>query len=197
MQVRGGGSFLLQITTKADFSLGAVYFCMCHGSSLPDESADKKKNKLPSPASRRHTRKKQCSGIKQDTQSICNSDLVQVVVVERTLRFAARPGHHGHGFYRVVSVCRLTRKHDAVSTVKHSVGHVGALSAGRPVLDHGWNGARGGRGCTHDRARRTHMSSDLASLQGRDGARQVFTGLRSQSITNRGTPSCVRRVART
>lgn len=57
--------------------------------------------------------------------------LVEVVVVQRGLRLAARARHHGHGVYGVVSVGRLAREHNAVGAVKHSVGDVGALRTGR------------------------------------------------------------------
>ena len=42
--------------------------------------------------------------------------------------------------------------------------------------------------CTHDHADRGHENNDLASLQGRYGARRGFAGPGSQSITKRGGP---------
>ena len=46
-----------------------------------------------------------------------------------------------------------------------------------------------------DLACHSHMTIDLASLQSRDGARRVFAGRGSKSITKREAPWCVRRVA--
>ena len=48
---------------------------------------------------------------------------------------------------------------------------------------------------THNLACLSHMTIDLASLQSRNGARRVFAGPDSQSITKREAPWCVRRVA--
>ena len=50
-------------------------------------------------------------------------------------------------------------------------------------------------GCTHDHACHSHQTIDLASLQSRDGARRVFAGPGSHSITKREAPWRVRRVA--
>ena len=43
-------------------------------------------------------------------------------------------------------------------------------------------------GCTHDHAYHSHQAIDLASLQSRDGARRVFAGPGSHSITKREAP---------
>ena len=73
---------------------------------------------------------------------------------------------HGlHSFYRILTACCLTRKHQRISAIKDSIGNIGYLSTGRTwILNHGMQHL-----CSHDyRFLRLHTLRDDAALDARN-----------------------------
>ncbi|KAI0558421.1 pyruvate kinase [Gracilaria domingensis] len=67
--------------------------------------------------------------------------LEHITIIEHFLSFAANADHSTHGLRRVEPLCSFAGKHDAIRSVKHSIGDVGGFRPGRSraflVLDLG------------------------------------------------------------